>query len=751
MLTGNSGFGAVARAGGRALALLLCWCLFGMAGLLAIPGSIAPVLAQTNCPAEPAGQPNDALIANADAPSCSYIVASLGSINNGIEIFNSLSGSGIGILPIRNGGTFLIPASNVTCTGSGCGGTSVQGARRFQSCDTSGSNSCLINIRYTDNNSQTVSASFNIAASATTLPAFTILGGGFGGTPPPTVTGVSPNAGPTAGGTVVTITGRDFTGVTAVTVGGTPATSVVFNSATSITATTSPRAAGAASVEVTTPAGSSLPNTLFTYDDTAPTVQIFDAPATTDGITPFQVRFEFSENVVNFDAIGDITLGNATASNFVAVDGDTYTATITPTGAGDITIDVAAGVAQDAANNGNTAATQVVVRSTVVEETQRVIANFMRNRATHMLNNQPDIGGFIDGTANNGGGPLGDLSLNGNDEGLTLAFSSSLSRVQNEIDKRLMAALAPEADQRVAQAHVDKNPAQSGSSYGMALGNEQTLPESDETYAADAGPFHGSGGSQRRFDVWTAIHGANANAGSSESSFWVGYFGAHYFVSPDLLVGALAQIDWADETDSAANSNADGLGWMIGPYMAARLGGQNLFMEARAAWGRSQNDVSPLGTYTDEFETSRWLARGRIYGRYNFGEVTVEPSVAVTYFEETQESYTDSLANTIPQQTISQGELRFGPSFERMIALGDGAYLTPKFGVTGVYNFGISNGASSQGFALGDEVLRARVDGGLAFVNALGWSLLLEAYFDGIGADDYDAWGGKARLTIPVH
>ena len=48
--------------------------------------------------------------------------------------------------------------------------------------------------------------------------AFTYVAG------PPTVTSVSPNSGPAAGGTSVTITGTNFTGATAVTFGGTAAT-----------------------------------------------------------------------------------------------------------------------------------------------------------------------------------------------------------------------------------------------------------------------------------------------------------------------------------------------------------------------------------------------------------------------------------------------------------------------------------------------------------------------------------------------
>src|SRR5471030_262894 len=76
----------------------------------------------------------------------------------------------------------------------------------------------------------------------------------------PTVTGLSPSAGSALGGTVVTITGTNFTGATAVVFGAANAPSFTVNSATSITATTPAffvgLISGFAQVSVTTPGGS---------------------------------------------------------------------------------------------------------------------------------------------------------------------------------------------------------------------------------------------------------------------------------------------------------------------------------------------------------------------------------------------------------------------------------------------------------------------------------------------------------------
>jgi hypothetical protein len=75
----------------------------------------------------------------------------------------------------------------------------------------------------------------------------------------PTVTGVSPNSGATTGGTSVDIVGTDLAGATEVAFGGTT-TGFTVDSATHITATAPPHAAGTIDVAVTTAAGTSSPS-----------------------------------------------------------------------------------------------------------------------------------------------------------------------------------------------------------------------------------------------------------------------------------------------------------------------------------------------------------------------------------------------------------------------------------------------------------------------------------------------------------
>ncbi len=89
----------------------------------------------------------------------------------------------------------------------------------------------------------------------------------------PTVTGVStvatPPGGPTAGGTEVTLTGTNFSGVTAVHFGGTAGTNILENSLDSLSVT-SPAGTGTVDITVTNSAGTSATSSAdqFTYNST---------------------------------------------------------------------------------------------------------------------------------------------------------------------------------------------------------------------------------------------------------------------------------------------------------------------------------------------------------------------------------------------------------------------------------------------------------------------------------------------------
>ena len=146
---------------------------------------------------------------------------------------------------------------------------------------------------------------------------------------------------------------------------GNGAASAFAGSGTTYSATITPAADGAVTVDVAAAAAQDSAgndNTVatqfsITSDGTAPSL-VIAGPAGTQ-VGAFTASFTFSESVSGF-ALGDIAVGNGAASAF-AGSGSAYTATITPAADGSVSVDVAAAVATDSAGNANTAATQLSI------------------------------------------------------------------------------------------------------------------------------------------------------------------------------------------------------------------------------------------------------------------------------------------------------------------------------------------------------------------------------------------------------
>jgi len=152
----------------------------------------------------------------------------------------------------------------------------------------------------------------------------------------PTVAGVSPNAGPLAGGTSVTITGTGFTGATSVDFGGTAATNVNVVSATQITATDPAESAGTVDVTVTTPGGTSATSSADQFSYVA-------APAVT-GVSPTAGPLAGGTSVTitgtNFNGATLVDFGTTPATNVTIVSGTQITATDPAESAGTVDVTV---------------------------------------------------------------------------------------------------------------------------------------------------------------------------------------------------------------------------------------------------------------------------------------------------------------------------------------------------------------------------------------------------------------------------
>jgi hypothetical protein len=152
--------------------------------------------------------------------------------------------------------------------------------------------------------------------------------------PVPTITVISPTAGPIVGNTVITITGTGFTGTTAVTVGGKPASSFKVTSATTITATVPAGSAGSVDITVTTPGGTATETVAYTYAPIPTVTSISQTAGPITGGTNVTITG------TGFTGTTAITVGGATANGVTVVNATMVSATTPAHAAGTVDVTV---------------------------------------------------------------------------------------------------------------------------------------------------------------------------------------------------------------------------------------------------------------------------------------------------------------------------------------------------------------------------------------------------------------------------
>jgi alpha-tubulin suppressor-like RCC1 family protein len=168
------------------------------------------------------------------------------------------------------------------------------------------------------------------------------------GEPIPTVTGVSPQIGPAAGGVTVTISGNTFTGATGVKFGTVQATSFTVNSATSITAT-APAGTGTVDITVTTPAGMSPTSAADRYLYQAPPT-ILKLSAKTGPVTGGTI---VTITGTEFTAATKVGFGSTSAVEFTVKSPTSITAVAPAAAAGTIDVSVTNTVGTSANSTGD--------------------------------------------------------------------------------------------------------------------------------------------------------------------------------------------------------------------------------------------------------------------------------------------------------------------------------------------------------------------------------------------------------------
>ena len=343
------------------------------------------------------------------------------------------------------------------------------------------------------------------------------------------------------------------------------------------------------------------------------------------------------------------------------------------------------------------------------EITQSAIRSFMAARADQILTNSPNLSRRM--REGNGVATQNHFSANMTEMGFRANFSTSLNAMR------------------------------------MAARDDRGPSNADDMLGVRNSTGMGS------LDVWFEASYASVTdnrAGlDAESDFGMYTIGADFLQSENLLLGALVQFDSAETVTGEWRSRVEGDGWLAGPYMVARLA-ENLIFDARGAWGRSENEVNPIGTYWDDFETERWLVEANLTGDFHADGWRVTPELGVAYFTEEQAAYTDSLGIYIPSQEITIGRANFGPEFAYRFDRGEGGFVEPFVRVNAIWDYEDAEVINTNGVlqAIGDIRADARFGVNAQFAN--GGVLSAEVGVQGIGESQFEANMGMIRVRLPL-
>ena len=124
--------------------------------------------------------------------------------------------------------------------------------------------------------------------------------------------------------------------------------------------------------------------------------------------------------------------------------------------------------------------------------------------------------------------------------------------------------------------------------------------------------------------------------------------------------------------------------------------------------------------------------------------MTLYPNLRLTHVDDNQETYTDALSNVIASQSITMSEISAGLDFSMPVSAQNGdMFMTG--GVNGIWSESNGNGAT----AVTDyEGGRTRLELGISRHAKSGLSTRVSGFYDGLGAEDYEAYGLDLLLEL---
>ncbi len=495
----------------------------------------------------------------------------------------------------------------------------------------------------------------------------------------------------------------------------------------------------------------------------APTVTVGALSGPSGGV--FTSAITLSVPSTDF-TVEDLSLTNAAAT--LAGRGTRYIATLTPLADGEISLSVAAGAFSSTEGVFNAAGSGTVTASfdgtaPTVEITSQTSDITGRTTFPIAIRFSEAVTGFevsdvtvTNGTAGNLTGAGADYTATisatgGGDVAISLAASvatdaagngnaaSDVLVIGNQIVARTRAAISKMMEARSRQLLANQ-PTLSGLLTGGGSGAFSLKASGEDGALAFSSPM----GADR--SAWMTLSTNWSDLDGADGRYTFAAVGAHTRLSKDILVGMMVELDQFRQTED--ETEVEGDGWLAGPYVVMKPLDQPIFLEGMFLQGASSNTISPLGTYRDDFDTERQLARLRLSGEAVYGSTTLFPSLSYSNVQDRQKPYTDSLGNRIGAQRLEIEQLSVGLNFAHDIALTDPAKRLEVTGGLELLRSAIRGSRADQPFPSDDRTEGGRINLGTDYQFSEHGQFNMSTYYDWSGSADYEGYGLKLGVSL---
>ncbi len=232
------------------------------------------------------------------------------------------------------------------------------------------------------------------------------------------------------------------------------------------------------------------------------------------------------------------------------------------------------------------------------------------------------------------------------------------------------------------------------------------------------------------------------DTGTSDGNLGVLYLGTRSMVGPDIMFGALAQLDRGVESSKYDAPEMAAKGWMAGPYMSAKLGSGVTF-DGRAAWGETENAVA--SPEIDDSLTARRLVRGKLTGTREFGGWNVAPSVGLVYVE-------DAVRDAASGETraAGTGKVEVLPEVSKRFAVDDVTFIEPRAAVGAFVGFDDLQALNPAVPSARPTDVQLKAEAGVAYGVKDGSSLQATGGVESGTTTTPENWMGRLQLNVPL-